>query len=139
MTDNTIIFSDSVESILPDQLENFFVGWDHRPSPEILFTILKNSEHVVVAFDTEKNMVVGFINCIADGILSAYIPLLEVLPEYQNMGIGVELTKRMLDLTKKYYMTDLCCDEALATFYEKFGMKKTVGMIRRNYDRLNTL
>jgi hypothetical protein len=49
------------------------------------------------------------------------------------MGIGSQLLQRILEETKNYYMVDLCCDESLVSFYEKMGMKKTAGMIKRNY------
>jgi len=58
--------------------------------------LLKNSYKIVVAIDNSCNKVVGFITSISDGIISAYIPLLEVLPEYQQQGIGKELVSRLL-------------------------------------------
>ena len=42
--------------------------------------------------DGERSgQVVGFITAISDGVLSAYIPLLEVLPGWRSQGIGGEL------------------------------------------------
>ena len=134
MEKDSIIFLNSVEEILPAELEGFFIGWQNPPSSETLLQILRNSEHYVIAYNRRSKKVMGFVNCISDGLLSAYVPLLEVLPEYQHSGIGSELMKRMLKLTKDYYMVDLCCDESLTPFYEKLGMKKTAGMIKRNYD-----
>jgi predicted N-acetyltransferase YhbS len=67
--------------------------------------------------------------------LSAYIPLLEVLPEYQNQGIGKELVRRILEELQDFYMIDTVCDEKLQTYYEKFGMLKSAGMILRNYKK----
>jgi len=32
-------------------------------------------------------------------------------------------------------MLDLCCDDDMTAFYEKFGMMKGNAMIKRNYDR----
>jgi GNAT superfamily N-acetyltransferase len=86
-----------------------------------------------LALDTEQNKVVGFINAISDQILSTYIPLLEVLPNYQKRGIGKELVKRMIEKLEDYYMIDLCCDERLAKFYGKFGMKRMLAMTVRNF------
>lgn len=83
--------------------------------------------------DPSTNQVVGFITAISDGILSAYIPLLEVLPAYKNKGIGKELVQRMFDELREVYMIDLCCDEDLIPYYEKFGMMPATGMIKRNY------
>jgi ribosomal protein S18 acetylase RimI-like enzyme len=67
-------------------------------------------------------------------VLSAYIPFLEVLPEYQNQGIGKELVNRMLKELDEIYMVDLICDKDLQPFYEKVGMLKAAGMIVRNYE-----
>jgi ribosomal protein S18 acetylase RimI-like enzyme len=77
--------------------------------------------------------VVGFVTAISDGVLSAYIPLLEVLPEYQGRGIGAELVRRLLDRLGGLYMVDLCCDEDVVGFYERLGLARwDAGMGLRN-------
>ena len=68
----------------------------------------------------------------SDGILSADIPLLQVLPEYQGQGIGTELLRRMLETLGGLYALDIVCDEALAPFYAARGFGRCVGMVRRN-------
>jgi predicted N-acetyltransferase YhbS len=80
----------------------------------------------------DDGRLVGFINAISDGVLAAYLPLLEVLPEYQHRGIGSELARRMFDALGHLYMVVLVCDPELATFYERFGMVQLAGMARRN-------
>jgi ribosomal protein S18 acetylase RimI-like enzyme len=67
--------------------------------------------------------------------LSAYIPLLEVLPKYQKYGIGQELTRQMLKKLNHLYMIDLLCDQNLQDFYAKLEMKSASGMIIRNYSK----
>jgi len=114
-------------------LKGFFVEFTRKPSPERLFEILENSDYKILAIDDGSNKVIGFINAISDHTLSAYIPLLEVLPDYQKHGIGKNLVKKMLNKLKDFYMIDLCCDERLTGFYAKFGMKKATGMVIRNY------
>ena len=104
-------FIDSAENLTVGQLAGFFVGWPKRPTPETHLKILQNSRHVVLAIDESTDNIVGFITAISDGVLSAYIPLLEVLPEYQGQGIGKELVRRILGLLSDYYMVDLTCDE----------------------------
>lgn len=94
---------------------------------------MENSSNVVIAVDEQSKQVVGFITAISDGVLSAYIPFLEVLPAYKNRGIGKELIKRMLDELSNIYMIDLCCDDDLIPLYEKFGMIRSNGMLMRNY------
>lgn len=78
-------------------------------------------------------MVVGFITAITDHVLSAYIPLLEVLPSYQGQGIGLELVQRMLEKLNSIYMVDLLCDPDLQPFYARAGMQPASGMLVRNY------
>lgn len=109
------------------------MGWPNPPSPQTHLRILQGSSHVVLAIEGED--VVGFINAISDGILSAYIPLLEVLPSHQGKGIGSELVRRMLKRLEGFYMVDLLCDPELESFYTRLGMHQTSGMMLRNYER----
>ena len=105
-------------------LKGFFVDWPNPPNQQTHLKLLKKSSKVIIAIDDKTNQVVGFITAISDGVLSAYIPLLEVLPEYKNKGIGKELVNRMLKELDDIYMIDLCCDDDLVPYYEKFGMRK---------------
>lgn len=69
----------------------------------------------------DGDTVVGFVTAISDGVLSAFIPLLEVLPEYRSKGIGKELVRRLLAQLERFYMVDLCCDAGLEPFYDALG------------------
>ena len=126
-----IQYTDSIEGITAEKLEGFFDGWLDPPSSQTHLQILKNSDFVVLAVDQQCNRVIGFISAISDGILCAYIPLLEVLPEYRGHGIGSELTGRMLAKLESLYMVDLLCDPALQSFYKAHGMSRAVGMMIR--------
>lgn len=128
-----IAYSADPYSLAPDQLTGFFVGWPHPPSPETLRRLLQSSYRVSLAHDGEQ--VVGFANAISDGVLSAYIPLLEVLPDYQGRGIGSELMRRLLAGLNHLYMVDVMCDDEVAPFYERLGLQRAGGLIRRNYAR----
>jgi len=127
-----ISYTDSIENITEENLQGFFDGWIRPLSPSEHLRVLENSDYVVLAID-ERNNVVGFISAISDGILCAYIPLLEVLPKHRSRGIGSELMKRMLERLKKLNMVDLLCDPELQPFYERFGMEKACGMMIRRY------
>ena len=129
-----IVYKNNIDGISAGMLSGFFSGWKEFPSSDKLLSLLNNSQHVVIAFDEEKNIVAGFINAISDKVLSAYIPLIEVLEGYRKKGIGSELAGRMMNELKDYYMIDLVCDEHLENFYNKFGLKKHTAMIRRNYN-----
>ena len=130
-----IEYRNRLDGVTPEHLRGFFVGWPAPPSPKKLLALLGNSVHRIVAMDTETGNIVGFIYAVGDGILAAYIPLVEVLPEYQHQGIGSELVRRILEELEEYYMVDLCCDEELIAFYMRFGMTPVAGMVRRNYSR----
>ncbi|MCP4583555.1 MAG: GNAT family N-acetyltransferase [candidate division Zixibacteria bacterium] len=130
-----MIYTDSPEGLTANNLQGFFVGWLNPPSPETLLRILHQSDHIELAVDDQTSMVVGFISAISDNVLCAYIPLLEVLPDYQGNGIGKELVRRVITHYKDLYMIDLICDENLQAYYEKLGMVKASGMMIRRYDK----
>jgi ribosomal protein S18 acetylase RimI-like enzyme len=125
----------SAEGVEPADLDGFFVGWPHRPSSQRHLELLRGSSHVVLARDGRR--VVGFVTAISDGVLSAYIPLLEVVPEYQHRGIGRELTRRLLAQLEDLYMIDLSCDEDVVPFYERLGLERLeAAMGLRNRDAI---
>ncbi len=135
----TISYVESTENITAEQLRGFFAGWLNPLFPETNLRLLAQSDHLVLAIDNETENVVGFITAISDGVLSAYIPLLEVLKPYQRHGIGTELMRRMLEKLKRLYMIDLLCDPELKSFYHRLGMKSAFGMSIRNYERQSGL
>jgi ribosomal protein S18 acetylase RimI-like enzyme len=128
-----IQYQNSLEGIQVDQLEGFFVGWPNPPTPTTHLKILKRAAHVVLALTDSS--VIGFVTAISDGILCAYIPLLEVLPAHQHQGIGSELMRRMLEMLSEIYMVDLLCDPDLQAFYSRVGMEESTGMLVRNFAR----
>ena len=103
-----IIYQDNLNNLNPEMLNDFFDGWKKFPSKEKHFKSLQNSEFKILAIDDVTNKV-----------------------------IGTELIKRMLEKLKHYYMIDIMCDESLQSFYGKFGLIKSSGMILRNYDKQN--
>jgi ribosomal protein S18 acetylase RimI-like enzyme len=126
-----IDYIDSLAGIEPWQLSGFFVGWPHPPSPETHRQLLSGSDSIVLAIDAETRHVVGYVTALTDGVLSGFIPFLEVLPAYQGRGIGRELMRRMLERLAHLPNVDLLCDAELIPFYEQFGMKPGSGMVLR--------
>lgn len=126
---------DSAANITADNLHGFFAGWRNPPAEETHLKLLADSDYIVLAIDSETGNAVGFITAISDGVLSAYIPFLEVLPDYQRQGIGSELVRQMLEKLDGLYMVDLLCESELQTFYARFGMEEATGMTIRNYRR----
>jgi len=125
----TISYKNNLEGITPKMLSGFCVGWSKPLSTEQLYKILENSYQIVLAL--EYNKVIGFVNAISDKVKFAFIPMLEVLPECKNNGIGTELMKRLFEQLEDIDNIDLICDEELQPYYEKFGMIKYTGMVVR--------
>ena len=126
-----VTYSSDVTSVTAEQLAGFFVDWPDHPDPETHLEILRRSFAVWLAFDHER--CVGFINALSDGVFYAFIPLLEVLPEYQRQGIGDELLRRMIETLESMYAIDVVCDEVVAPFYAAKGFGQCSGMFKRNY------
>ena len=126
-----IAYQSDLIGISAAQLEGFFVKWPDPPSPATHLRILEGSAFVVLAL--EDGRVIGFVTAISDGVLSAYISLLEVLPEYQGRGVGRELMTRVNALLEGLYMTDVLCDDDVLAFYEKLGFQVMSGAMIRRY------
>ena len=127
-----IYYTDNVAAVREDMLYGFFVGWPRRPSAGQHLDVLRGSYRSVVAIDDVGDRVVGFVNMLSDGVLTAFIPWLEVLPGYQGQGIGAELTRRILDGTDRFYSVDLVCDAPLVPYYERFGMRGAFSALLRH-------
>jgi GNAT superfamily N-acetyltransferase len=131
-----IRYTSSTEGIRANQLRGFFVGWPDPPSPETHRRLLAASDEVVLAFDDEADRVVGFITALSDRIVSAYIPLLEVLPDYQKQDIAAELVRRMLTKLDDVSTIDLVADPELKRLYEELGFERATAMTIRRKGRL---
>ena len=81
----------------------------------------------------EGSTVVRVRQRLSDGMLSAYIPLLEVIPSRRGQGIGSELIRQLLVDVGQLYTIDVMCDEDVVSFSERLGFSSADGVIRRNY------
>ena len=130
-----IQYADSTEDVTEERLTGFFEGWPNPPSTATHMKILEGSSVVVLAIDDADSRVVGFVTAVTDGVLAAYVPLLEVLPGYRHRGIGSELLRRVMEKLDNFYMVDLLCDPQMESFYSQFGMKPAHAMAVRRYER----
>lgn len=111
-----------------EQVQALFqsVQWISANYPERLIKALSNCETVFTAWDGEK--MVGLINAIDDGELTAYVHYLCINPQYQGRGIG----KHLLELVKEKYADYLYLmlvaeHEGVVKFYEACGLMQVCG------------
>ena len=95
------------------------IGWN-RMENEYKNPLLTSYYHIAVY---EKEVLIGYIDCVSNGVTDAYIQDLMVHPDYQRRGVGTDLMKKMIDYLKKkhIYMISVVFEEKLKPFYEKFG------------------
>jgi ribosomal protein S18 acetylase RimI-like enzyme len=124
-------YGKELAEVTEGDLAGFFEGWLNKPPASVLLSVLAGSYSSFIA-RTADGRVIGIVSAISDGVLSAHIPLLEVLPEFQGRGVGSRLLSLMLERLDGLYMVDLSCDEDLVPFYRRFGMEVIGAMgIRR--------
>ena len=124
-------YSFDVAALAPEALDGgFFAGWPSPPSPDKHLAVLRGSHRALVALDAGR--VVGFVTAISDGVATAFLPWLEVLPDYRGRGIGRELVERMTAELDGLYSIDLVCDGDVVPFYERLGWFRADAMLRRN-------
>ena len=129
-----IRYTASTEGLTPEAVRGFFEGWPSPPSPERHIEILEASYAVVLAVDDDAGRVVGFVTAISDGVLAAYIPLLEVLPEYRGNGIGRVLMETILSRLDGLYMVDLVATPGRESFYERLHFRGARAMVHRDFE-----
>lgn len=113
----------------------FFVGWPNPPSSETLRNLLKRSLYRAIA--VEDNRLIGYATGLSDGVLFSTITSLEVLPEFQGVGLGKQLVEHLLSELPRVYAVDLICDPAVQPFYEKCGFTPYFGAVVRRRELLD--
>ncbi|WP_235316039.1 GNAT family N-acetyltransferase [Ligilactobacillus ruminis] len=68
------------------------VGWELGRYPKRLVTAMRNSTHVISAWDG----VIGLVRALDDGATIAFLHYVLVDPKYQGRHIGDELMKRIM-------------------------------------------
>lgn len=133
VTEAGVDYLDDPSALTADRLRGgFFEGWPSPPDAATHLALLRGAEVAVVAVDRSSGDVVGFVTAIGDGVLTAFIPLLEVLPAWRGRGIGTALVRRVLDRLGGRYSIDLACDPELVPFYERLGGAAGTAVMWRN-------
>lgn len=120
----TNITYQNYKDISPEDLQELFlsVQWASGEHKEKLAKAIRNSDTVITAWDGDK--LVGLINALDDGVMTAYIHFLLVRPNYQSKGIG----KQLVEITKEIYMDYLrivlVSYDSQVDFYKRCGFDR---------------
>jgi GNAT superfamily N-acetyltransferase len=103
------------------QLQDLFlsVGWSSGNYPDDLVAAMANSHRVVCAWDGDR--LIGLMNALSDGVMTAYFHYLLVRPEYQSQGVGRRLVSTMLEEYREYARKVLIAYDTEIEFYERCG------------------
>lgn len=86
---------------------------------------MRNSHSVISAWDGSQ--LVGLMNCLSDGIMTAYFHYLLVRPEYHDRGIGRTLVQKMLEQYQDYARKVLIAYDEEIAFYQRCGFEAGTG------------
>nr|WP_207789345.1 GNAT family N-acetyltransferase [Neobacillus terrae] len=107
------------------------LGWNSlKLTVNDLERMCKQSWYAVYAFDEQQ--LVGMGRVISDGVITAIICGVCVLPNYQSIGIGKEIMDRIIEhCEQNKVIPQLMCVENLESYYKDFGFKKfSIGMTK---------
>ena len=114
------------------ELEELFlsVEWSSGHYPEKLVMAMQNSGAVFSAWD--EGRLVGLVNALDDGVMTAYLHYLLVNPQYHGQGIGKELLRMIKEKYRDYLRIVLIAYSQEKGFYEQCGFneaKESVPML----------
>ena len=117
-----ITYQDSKDLDERDLEELFLsVEWSSGHYPEKLVVAMKSSGSVFTSWDGNK--LIGLINALDDGAMTAYVHYLLVDPAYQGKGIGKELVRLISERYKDYLRIVLVAYDKEIGFYENCGFE----------------
>jgi len=99
------------------------VEWSSGHYPKKLVTAMQNSSTVFTAWNEGK--LIGLINALDDGAMTAYVHYLLVNPKYHGLGIGKKLVELMRERYADYLRIVVIAYNEEVGFYEHCGF--TVG------------
>ncbi|MCG7346289.1 GNAT family N-acetyltransferase [Sporosarcina sp. ACRSL] len=108
------------------------LGWNSlQLTVTDLEKMCKQSWYAVYAYEDYR--LVGMGRVISDGVITAIICGLCVLPNYQSRGIGKELMKCIINHCEEHQVIpQLMCVEDLERYYEELGFKRfSIGMTKQ--------
>lgn len=117
-----------VKKFTEEQLEQLFrsVNWVSANYADRLVKAMENSDTVVSAWSDGE--LIGLVNALDDGVLTAYIHYLLVDPRYQGNGIASEMIGMLKEKYKDYlYLILIAENKEVVRFYEKMNFQSAEG------------
>ena len=113
----------NIKDFNKEALKDLFlsVEWSSGHYPDKLAAAMENSGSVFTAWDEDK--LIGLINALDDGIMTAYVHYLLVNPEYQGKGIGKELVRLITEGYQDYLRIVLIAYDKEINFYKHCGFE----------------
>ncbi len=93
------------------------VEWQVSRHIDRLSAAMYKYDNLITAWDGAR--LVGLVCSLDDGAVTAYINYLIVHPDYQRMGIGKELMRRILNEYRNFMRVELIADAGATEFYDK--------------------
>ena len=93
------------------------VEWQVSRHIDRLSAAMYKYDNLITAWDGAR--MVGLVCSLDDGAVTAYINYLIVHPDYQRMGIGKELMRRILNEYRDFMRVELIADAGATEFYDK--------------------
>lgn len=114
------------ENITGDLLELFHsVGWHKNTNKETIEKAIANSSHIVAAYDGDK--IVGLIRSMDDDCWNANIDCCVVHKNYQNLGIGTTMLRKLLKSIEHIENISVSPNESdTDNFYKKCNFVKVL-------------
>lgn len=93
------------------------VEWQVSRHIDRLSAAMYKYDNLITAWEGAR--LVGLVCSLDDGAVTAYINYLIVHPDYQRMGIGKELMRRILNEYRDFMRVELIADAGATEFYDK--------------------
>ncbi len=111
------------------------VGWKSGKYADRLLQSFEKAGMVMSAWSGTK--LVGLVEVLDDGGVTAYVHYLLVNPLYQGKGVGARLMEAVKERYKDYLYIVLSCEQkAVIPFYEKLGFSAIEGSTPMQINRL---
>ena len=117
----------NAKTFRPKELQDLFlsVNWEAGRFPEKLAVAMEHSDTVFSAWDNDK--LIGLINALDDGVMTAYVHFLLINPAFQGKGIGKELLRMVTETYTDYLRIVLVADDKETGFYQNSGFTLAKG------------